>query len=228
MSATLAASIAGGAIAAGSGIGNTLINYGANKDLAHDARVFNANEAQKQRNWEQYMASTQYQRAISDMKAAGINPASLSGVNAQPSSVPSGASASSSAPSFSSSTFSGLSDIVNSAVKGVFAKDRNAAKLLASEVRDNARHGFRMEELQESHDLKSQLEAYKSDLASEAATARQADRLMLLARKSAIADEARADDYVRRAKLYEMSRKEDYKHDVALESWKKKAGHKSY
>lgn len=228
MSATLAAAIAGGAIAAGSGIGNTLINYGANKDLAHDARVFNANEAQKQRDWEQYMASTQYQRALTDMKAAGINPASLSGVNAQPSSVPSGASASQSAPSFSSSTFSGLSDIVNSAVKGVFAKDRNAARLLANEVRDNAKHGFRMEELQESHDLKSQLEAYKHDLASEAATARQADRLMILAHKSAIADEARADDYVRRMKLYEMNRKEDFKHDVSLEKWKKEHGHKSY
>lgn len=228
MSATLAAAIAGGAIAAGSGIGNTLINYGVNKDLAHDARVFNANEAQKQRNWEQYMASTQYQRAMSDMKAAGINPASLSGVNAQPSSVPSGASASSSAPSFGSSTFTGLSDIVNSAVKGVFAKDRNAARLLASEVRDNARHGFRMEELQEAHDLKSQLQAYKHDLAYEAATARQADRLELLARKAAIRDDARVDEYIRKNRLYEEKRKEDYKHDIALEKWKLEHGHKSY
>ena len=62
--AAIAGGIASAGVAAASGIGNTLINYGINKDLQHDARVFNSAEAQKQRDWEQYMASTQYQRMI--------------------------------------------------------------------------------------------------------------------------------------------------------------------
>lgn len=42
-------------------------------------REFNSSEAQKARDWNEYMASTSYQRTVADMKAAGINPASIGG-----------------------------------------------------------------------------------------------------------------------------------------------------
>lgn len=45
-----------------------------NSAEAQRQRDFNAAEAEKSRNWQEYMRSNQYQTAITDMKAAGLNP----------------------------------------------------------------------------------------------------------------------------------------------------------
>lgn len=59
------------------------------------SNLFNSQEAQKNRDFQKEMSSTQYQRAVKDLEAAGINPlAMLSSGSLSPASSPSGSSAS--------------------------------------------------------------------------------------------------------------------------------------
>lgn len=68
-----------------------------NRQEAIDQRDWQADENQKNREWQTYMANTAYQRATNDLKVAGLNPilAATNGATSTPSGVVgSGASAS--------------------------------------------------------------------------------------------------------------------------------------
>lgn len=120
-----------------------LVNYGLQKDAqsfnaaeaektrnweaeqAAITREYNSAEAQKSRDWNEYMASSSYQRSVADMKAAGINPASLGG-NGTASPVGFGTSAQASAgmpsarsahSSMASATIGGISDAMYNAAR---------------------------------------------------------------------------------------------------------------
>ena len=125
---------------------------------------FNALEAQKSRDWQERMASTNYQRAIADMEKAGLNPASLVGSSPSGALAPSTASASAGASGVAGSRFSGFSSglgsMMSSAIQGMIAKDRDAAKFLADELRDNARHAHKMEEIAEWKAEKKAVSSY--------------------------------------------------------------------
>lgn len=65
-----------------------------NEEMWERQAAFNAREAQKQRDWQESMANTQYQRAIGDMQKAGLNPILAVTNGGVGTSVPGGAAAS--------------------------------------------------------------------------------------------------------------------------------------
>lgn len=81
-----------------------------NAEQAALSREFNANEAQKNRDFQERLSNTAYQRAMSDMQAAGLNP--ILAYQQGGASVPSGSSASGSSASGSASSTSNNSDSI--------------------------------------------------------------------------------------------------------------------
>ena len=94
---------------------NSASQFNFNKSLQDEAMQFNAQQAQINRDFQERMASTQYQRAVKDLEAAGLN--KLLAYSNLTGSTPSGSVASSSASSVGRGTdiSSLLSSVINSA-----------------------------------------------------------------------------------------------------------------
>lgn len=112
------ANLLGGIFSANTSAENTQANIAAQQQMQNQTEAFNAQEAEKNRVWQQQMSSTAYQRAQADMKAAGLNPILAAGGSGA--STPSGSTASVGSPNMAlsqkTSPFANLGDAVNKVV----------------------------------------------------------------------------------------------------------------
>lgn len=101
-------------------------------DQARLTRDFNSREAEKNRKWQELMSNSAYQRAVLDMKKAGINPILMasSGFSA---SSPTGSSASSTSISGVNASYNyGGGDTLSSLINALGNSARGLADLISS------------------------------------------------------------------------------------------------
>lgn len=84
-----------------------------NYDSAEKVMKFNAEEAEKNRAWQKMMSDTSYQRAVADLKSAGINPLmAVSGLSGA-------SSGSGSSASTSNQTYDNDQTIISALIRGL-------------------------------------------------------------------------------------------------------------
>lgn len=139
--------------------GNTLANW-FNLDYAEQLRwkrqeqsaqlafaresAFNASEAQKNRDWQERLANTSYQRVVEDLKKAGLNPVLAYGQGGASTPTGSQASAGGSRSGYNANSQTGLGQFLTSIaqiVAGLYtAGASNATKLASANIYANSRN----------------------------------------------------------------------------------------
>lgn len=95
-----------------------------------ESNSFSAAQAQANRDFEERMSSTAYQRGTSDMIAAGLNPAMMYGGSASPASTPSGSAASASSSDISGGLLNSLLEVgfASARLRGLRLDNENKQK----------------------------------------------------------------------------------------------------
>lgn len=141
--ATMAAMVGAGG-SAGSGIISAFSAADANRTnaaLNREQMAFNSQEAKIQRDWQERMSNSAYQRQTADMKAAGINP--MVAFNSGGAAVPSGSTASSGSLKSKDPIPSPIAGVLSSALETVrtmadAAKAREATNLMEAEKKESS------------------------------------------------------------------------------------------
>ena len=120
-------------------LNRNLMDYqgGFNREMMKEAMAYNSAEAQANRDWQEHMSNTAYQRAVKDMRAAGINPI-LAAMNGG-ASTPGGGAGTIGAASMGLGSTSALG---GSALSSNFQLSANASHNIASAISDYYQQGF--------------------------------------------------------------------------------------